>query len=439
MVLRDALLEASEPSIPASGFWMWDQWLRSRYSEDLTVLRLTQKDQASYSRYSVAFIRKLLAELGSDQWKQRRFSPTEHGPGSGLEEGDERITADRLSEDPAGDVFEAGGHLFLPDHHDAPMWKVEEKPAEAARPYTAFTTAHDRIVTAADLADQAALKEARAALELRRAEFRRDFARLVTRLQRRLLTRQIRHWSFDLDEGLIDASRLDRVILNPGFSSAYKKEQESEFRNSVVSILIDNSGSMRGKPIEIACLAADMLSAALERCGVACEILGFTTGAWKGGDSAKDWVRAGQPPDPGRLNDLLHIIYKSADEPVRRSRLKICAMLQTSLLRENIDGEALRWAYGRLITRPEIRKALIVISDGAPADQATLEHNSDKAILDRHLRRVIADIEKSGSIELTAIGVKHPVAQYYRNSVQIGRIENLGEALVATVDRLLAR
>ena len=228
----------------------------------------------------------------------------------------------------------------------------------------------------------------------------------------------MRNWSFDLDEGLVDASRLDRVVVNPGFASAYKQEEESEFRDSVVSILIDNSGSMRGKPIEIACLVSDMISAALERCGVSCEILGFTTRGWKGGQSAQDWARAGRPENPGRLNDTLHIIYKSADEPVRRSRLALCAMLDASLLKENIDGEALLWASRRLITRRESRKLLIVISDGAPVDQATLEENADKAILDRHLREVIAEIEESGAIELAAIGVKHEAAKYYRNSAR---------------------
>ena len=177
------------------------------------------------------------------------------------------------------------------------------------------------MVHSSELIDSSSLRKERAALERRRAEFRRDFSRIVSRLQRKLLARQMRNWSFDRDEGLVDASRLDRVIVNPGFASAYKQEEESEFRDSVVSILIDNSGSMRGKPIEIACLVTDMISAALERCGVSCEILGFTTRGWRGGMSARDWARAGRPQNPGRLNDTLHIIYKSADEPVRRSRL----------------------------------------------------------------------------------------------------------------------
>jgi cobaltochelatase CobT len=437
MVLRDALLEAAEPSIDSQAFWMWHQWLRARFSQDLHALRLTQQDQLSYASISLAFIEKLLKELGSDEGRKRRFEPSGSESGEAVEDGGDLLDAERMREDPAGDVFQPGGDLFLEEHPKPFAAPVND--AASPAPYAVFTTSHDRVARPTDLVDPAALRKSRLDLDRRRADFRRDFAHLVTRLQRRLLARQMRNWSFDLDEGLIDASRLDRVIVNPGFASAYKQEQESEFRDSVVSILIDNSGSMRGKPIEIACLASDMISAALERCAVACEILGFTTSGWKGGNSARDWARAGRPKDPGRLNDLLHIVYKSADEPVRRSRAHVCAMLETALLKENIDGEALLWAWRRLLTRPESRKVLIVISDGAPVDQATLEHNADKAILDRHLRGVIAAIEASRSIELTAIGVKHDVGRYYRNSVQIDKVENLGASLVAMVDTLLSR
>ena len=264
-----------------------------------------------------------------------------------------------------------------------------QDPVAKAPPYTVFTTAHDLVVPSTDLADAAVLRKERALLDNRRAEFRRDLGRLVLRLQRRLLARQMRNWSFDLDDGLVDASRLDRVVVNPGFASIYKQEEETEFRDTVVSILIDNSGSMRGKPIELACVAADLISAALERCGVSCEILGFTTRGWSGGQSARDWAAAGRPLNPGRLNDTLHIVYKAADQPVRRSRLAVCGMLNASILKENIDGEALLWASRRLLARQESRKVLIVISDGAPADQATLEENEDKSILDRNLRDVI--------------------------------------------------
>jgi cobaltochelatase CobT len=437
MVLRDALLDSPEPSIESAGFRMWDQWIRSRFHGNLQSLRRTHLDQTAYAPHSLELIRSLLDELGSDAGEKRRFHPSGN-PEAVVEEADHGDRSERLTEDRSGDVFEPGGNLFLDEARKPVMLGAGEETPSDPEPYTVFTTAHDAVARPTDLADQATLREARAGLERRRTEFRRDFSRLVSRLQRRLLARQVRNWSFDLDEGLIDASRLDRVIIDQGFASAYKQEQESEFRDSVVSILIDNSGSMRGKPVEIACVASDMISAALERCGIACEILGFTTRGWRGGESAKDWVRAGRPANPGRLNDVLHIVYKSATEPVRRSRPNICAMLQTSILKENIDGEALLWASRRLMTRPESRKALIVISDGAPADEATLTHNSDKAILDRHLRRVVAGIENSGCIELSAIGVKHSVGQYYRNAIQIDKVENLGVSLVAMVDKLLA-
>jgi cobaltochelatase CobT len=436
MVLRDSLVGAADPSIASSGFWMWDRWLRARFSSHLMGLRASADDQASFAALSISLIEGLIEELGSSEGRERRFQPTADASGAGPQNGPDSA---EMKEDEDGKVFEPGGSLFLDEGAD-PLARLlfQEEPPKAP-PYAPYTTAHDLVVHSTKLIDNSSLRKERTALERRRAEFRRDFSRIVSRLQRKLLARQTRNWSFDRDEGLVDASRLDRVIVNPGFASAYKQEEESEFRDSVVSILIDNSGSMRGKPIEIACLVSDMISAALERCGVSCEILGFTTRGWTGGMSALDWALAGRPGNPGRLNDTLHIIYKSADEPVRRSRLAICAMMDASILKENIDGEALLWASRRLIMRRESRKVLIVISDGAPVDQATLEENADKEILDRHLREVIAQIEASSAIELAAIGVKHDAAKYYRNSAQIEKIENLGESLVRMVDVLLAR
>lgn len=438
MVLRDCLVEKPEPSIPSAAFRMWDQWIRARFAEDLKDLCRAQHDQAAYGRLALVFIRGLLKELGSDEGRKRRFRSGARKPaGSEEENPDDQVAVDRLREDPTGGIFEPGGQFF-PENVPQNLLAAEQDRASAAPPaYKVFTTTHDRVAQATDLADVATLRATRANLDQRRAEFRRDLARLVMRLQRRLLARQIRDWEFDLEEGLIDAARLDRVIVNPGFASAYKQERESEFRDSAVFILIDNSGSMRGKPIEIACVVSDLISAALERCNIACEILGFTTSAWKGGESHRDWVRCGRPANPGRLNDLLHIIYKSAEERVRRSRVNLCAMLEPSLLKENIDGEAILWAARRLLALPEQRRVLIVISDGAPVDQATLENNADKEILDRHLREVIGEIEGSGSIELAAIGVKHDARRYYRNSVQIDKIENLGVSLVSVIDKLL--
>jgi cobaltochelatase CobT len=435
MVVRDSLLGASDPSIESSGFWMWDRWLRARFASHLIGLTASMADQAAYAALARQLIEDLVTELGSTGGKGHRLQPTTDASGEGQKDGK---GVARPFEDENGN-FEPGSSVLLEDGaREVSLlhgWTENAK----APPYSAFTTAHDLVLHATELVDGATLRKERAMLERRRAEFRKDLARLVTRLQRRLLARQTRNWSFDLDDGLIDASRLDRIVVDPGFASAYKQEEEAEFRDTVVSILIDNSGSMRGKPIEIACVASDMISTALERCGVSCEVLGFTTQAWKGGESAKHWVRAGRPENPGRLNDTLHIIYKSADEPVRRTRLALCAMLDSALLKENIDGEALLWASRRLLMRRESRKVLIVISDGAPVDQTTLEENKDKAILDRHLRDVIGQIESSSSIELAAIGVKHDVRKYYATSTRIDKVDALGEALVRMIDDLVTR
>lgn len=434
MVVRDSLLGAPDPSIASSGFWMWDRWLRARFGSHLIGLSASMADQAAYAALARGLIDGLAAELGPTHGKERRLQPTTGVSGDGQKDG--KDVAELLADEDG--VFEPGISVLDGGTREVSLLHGGAENAKT-HPYSVFSTAHDLVLHATELADGATLRKERAILEQRRAEFRKDLARLVTQLQRRLLARQTRNWSFDLDDGLIDASRLDRIVVDPGFASAYKQEEGSEFRDTVVSILIDNSGSMRGKPIEIACVASDMISTALERCGISCEVLGFTTQAWKGGKSAKDWVRAGRPENPGRLNDTLHIVYKSADEPVRRTRLALCAMLDSALLKENIDGEALLWASRRLLMRHECRKVLIVISDGAPVDQTTLEENKDKALLDRHLRDVIAEIESSGSIELAAIGVKHDVHKYYANSAQIDKVDALGEALVRMIDKLVTR
>jgi cobaltochelatase CobT len=439
VVLRDSLVEAPETSIDSAGFRMWNQWIRARFSQTLAAMCVAQSDQAAYAPLSFALIRGLIAELGSGDGKKRRFQPTNKSGSEKIDE-PEGNSVDRLKEEEHGEIFEPGGDI-LPESLPRPLqWSAaREGEQQAYLPYKSYTTAHDVVICASDLVEPSLLREKRAYLESKYRDYGRDLARLVSRLQRRLMSRQTRDWAFDLDEGLIDASRLDRVIVNPGFDSPYKQEQDSEFRDSAVSILVDNSGSMRGKPIEMACLASTMLAAALERCGVSCEILGFTTRGWQGGQSAKDWARAGRPADPGRLNDLLHIVYKSYDEPARRSRLALCAMLESSHLKENIDGEALLWAWRRLLARYERRKILIVVSDGAPVDEMTLQENQDKTVLDRHLRKVIADIENSYFVELAAVGVKHDVKQYYRNSIYIDKAEKLGVSLINLIDQLLPR
>ncbi len=260
-------------------------------------------------------------------------------------------------------------------------------------------------------------------------------SKLANRLQRRLMAQQQRSWEFDLEEGLLDAGRLSRVVVNPLHALSYKRERETEFRDTVVTLLIDNSGSMRGRPITVAAMCGDILARTLERCAVKVEVLGFTTRAWKGGQSREKWVQDGKPRNPGRLNDLRHIIYKAADSPWRRSRKNLGLMLREGLLKENIDGEALLWAYRRLVVRPEHRRILMVISDGAPVDDSTLSVNPGN-YLEKHLREVIREIETRDQVELIAIGIGHDVTRYYRRAVTIVDAEELGGTMMKKLTEL---
>lgn len=430
MVCRDSFLNAARPSIDTAGLRMWDQWLRARYQADLHSMAGSLADQRRFAEAASKFLENLFDDLPSKGTRRSRLMPSPSEDGAS---GKSRELCESDDSDAAAQ-FEPGDQIFLDT--DQPHSPVQG-PAVTSPPYRVFTTAHDRIVNASELPDLGDLHQTRKMLDEKKSDYRQEFTRLVARLQRRLMAQQLRQWEFDLDEGLIDASKLDRIVVNPGFSCAYKQEAQSTFRDTIVTLLIDNSGSMRGKQVETACVVADILAAALERCSVSCEILGFTTSGWKGGQSARDWARAGRPEDPGRLNDLLHIIYKDADTPLRRSRDAICAMLSPGLLKENIDGEALEWAAGRLMARPEARKILIVVSDGAPVDQVTLKRNSDKQILDRHLRQAIRRISDAGWIDLTAIGVRHDVSSHYRNAATIEDISDLGPALLSILDNRL--
>jgi cobaltochelatase CobT len=301
--------------------------------------------------------------------------------------------------------------------------------------YKPFTTQFDEIVSADELADPEELTRLRKLLDQQLQHLHGVVARLANRLQRRLLAKQTRAWQFDLEEGMLDTARLARVIINPVLPLSFKQEKQTEFRDTVVTLLIDNSGSMRGRPITIAALSADVLAHTLERCGVKVEILGFTTRAWKGGQSRERWIAAGKPVNPGRLNDLRHIIYKSADAPWRRARKNLGLMLREGLLKENIDGEALQWAYQRLMGRPEQRRILMVISDGAPVDDSTLSINSGN-YLEQHLREVIKSIENSGAVELIAIGIGHDVTRYYRRAVTLVDAEQLGGTMLNKLSEL---
>jgi cobaltochelatase CobT len=308
-------------------------------------------------------------------------------------------------------------------------------PGNREPPYKVFTTAHDEVVGAEELCDAEELGRLRAYLDQQLASLSNVVSRLANRLQRRLLAKQNRAWTFDLEEGMLDAARLTRVIIDPTAPLSFKQEEDTEFRDTVVTLLIDNSGSMRGRPIMVAAVCADILARTLERCAVKVEILGFTTRAWKGGQTREDWLKAGKPPSPGRLNDLRHIVYKSADAPWRRARRNLGLMMREGLLKENIDGEALLWAHHRLVHRAEQRRILMVISDGAPVDDSTLSVNSGH-YLERHLRTVIAEIENASPVELIAIGIGHDVRRYYRRAVTIVDVEQLGGAITEQLAEL---
>lgn len=336
------------------------------------------------------------------------FSEDDMSPGEGEEE-------------PAG-----------PSEYD-PDWRRNDTGDN--QPYRAFTSEFDEITDANELCDHEELTRLRHQLDQQLSHLSGVVGKLANRLQRRLLAQQTRSWEFDLEEGVLDAGRLSRVVIDPVAPLSFKHESDTEFRDTVVTLLIDNSGSMRGRPITVAAMSADILARTLERCGVKVEILGFTTRSWKGGTSREKWVEQGKPKNPGRLNDLRHIVYKSADMPWRRARPSLGLMLREGLLKENIDGEALLWAHNRLLGRPEQRRILMVISDGAPVDDATLSANPGN-YLERHLREVIHYIEAKSDVELTAIGIGHDVTRYYRRAVTIVDAEELGGTMMARLAEL---
>ena len=307
--------------------------------------------------------------------------------------------------------------------------------SEADPNYKVFNNIYDEEILAENLASEEELAKLRIYLEQQLDQVKGAVSRLANKLQRRLQAQQNRTWKFDLEEGFLDASRLARIITNPTTPLTYKQESEIEFKDTIVTLLIDNSGSMRGRPISIAAICAEIIASTLERCQVKCEILGFTTKAWKGGKSREDWLSKDRPNNPGRLNDLRHVIYKQADVPLRRARLNLGLMMKEGLLKENIDGEALEWANKRLIKRSESRKILMVISDGAPVDDSTLSVNPSN-YLENHLKNVISMIEKLGLLELIAIGIGHDVTRYYRNAITITDIEQLAGAMTEQLARL---
>ncbi|HEX8569822.1 MAG TPA: cobaltochelatase subunit CobT [Caulobacteraceae bacterium] len=423
--------------------------IEAKAGKDLDRLAAEIHDQEAFARVTRAILGDL--EMGdetadpTDQASEEEGEEqTEPDEGEGDESGDEGDQPDAGAQAEADgadqDTEQAQDQAVQVDDADQVEMRDDAQEvgdgAKPARPdirdsgapepaYKVFTTAHDEVVEAEDLCDPEELTRLRAYLDQQLSSLSSVVARLANRLQRRLLAQQNRAWSFDLEEGMLDTARLTRVVVDPTSPLSFKQEEEAPFRDTVVTLLIDNSGSMRGRPIMVAAVCGDILARTLERCGVKVEILGFTTRAWKGGLSRDDWIKAGKPLQPGRLNDLRHIVYKSADTPWRRARRSLGLMMREGLLKENIDGEALLWAHNRLLGRPEQRKILMVISDGAPVDDSTLSVNSGW-YLERHLRRVIGEIEGVSPVELLAIGIGHDVTRYYRRAVTIVDVEQLG-------------
>ena len=346
------------------------------------------------------------------------------------EEGDSR--PEGAPADPDGQASEDGPEL---QEGEQPNRQQTSDDGRAVDAYRVFTTAYDEVIDAADLCDPMELDRLRGLLDGQLAILSSVVSRLANKLQRRLLAQQNRSWIFDLEEGMLDTARLTRIVTDPTAPLSFKAESESPFRDTVVTLLLDNSGSMRGRPIMVAAVCADILARTLERCGVKVEILGFTTRAWKGGQSREAWITAGKPANPGRLNDLRHIIYKAADAPWRRAKKNLGLMMREGLLKENIDGEALLWAHDRLLARTEQRRILMVISDGSPVDDSTQSANA-ALYLDKHLRQVIAQIEDRSPVELLAIGIGHDVTRWYRKALTIVDVEQLAGAMTEKLAEL---
>lgn len=461
IMTRIALTGEEAPPSAAKVLALWQPWLQEKLgTEGLEQLKPTLRDQKAYA----ALARKLIGQMDMDPGED--FSPEreadddakdENEPGD--QEQDMEDQEDEQADSSAGtegnedaesteDSGESDQALLedLPENVDKTESEGEDsglpknKKPEGYIPgpdntYTIYTAQYDEIVRAEELADSEELERLRAMLDQQLSHLQSVTTKLANRLQRKLMAKQQRSWQFDLEEGMLDTSRLARIVANPTVPLAYKQEKETEFRDTIVTLLIDNSGSMRGRPIAIAAMCTDILARTLERCGVKVEILGFTTRAWKGGKARDLWIQNNRPPHPGRLNDLRHIIYKQADLPWRRSRKNLGLMLKEGLLKENIDGEALVWAYNRLAARKEQRKILLVISDGAPVDDSTLSVNPSN-ILERDLRNVIHWIENVSDVELTAIGIGHDVTRYYQKALTIADADELANALITRIGEL---
>jgi cobaltochelatase CobT len=454
LLVREKLTGAPPPPSAKAAVELWRDYIESRAGKALDELAAALRDQAVYAKRTRTVLHDLdLIDEGEDSEdsegggeKPEEDQPNSEGGESQESEGQgsteaelreaEGETADqaaaemRASDAEMGDAEtpEEGVKPWRPDlnDHDGEAWD-----------YKVYTTEFDEVIHAGELCDTEELARLRAFLDQQLQQAQSVVARLANKLQRLLQAQQNRSWDFDLEEGLLDSARLTRVVIDPMHPLSFKMEKDTDFRDTVVTLLLDNSGSMRGRPIMVAAMCADILARTLERCSVKVEILGFTTRAWKGGQSREKWIAEGKPLNPGRLNDLRHVVYKNADEPWRRARKNLGLMMREGLLKENIDGEAMMWAHNRIVGRPEQRKIMMVISDGAPVDDSTLSVNTGN-YLERHFRKVIDFIENRSPVELVAIGIGHDVTRHYSRAVTIVDAEQLGGAMTDQLIGLFA-
>ncbi len=447
LIVRERLTGEPPPDFARTAVDLWRPWIEEKAGADLAHLSDAIKDQRAFARLA----RKILHDLdyaddlanereGEDEEEEREGEDQSDDGEEGSDTEDQQATpADAETAESDGESEEdvkVETETETADMADVDETREGKRPWRPEQPfsntrdwdYKVFTHAFDETIAAEELCDADELTRLRNFLDQQLQPMAGVVARLANKLQRLLMAQQNRSWDFDLEEGLLDTARLPRVIIDPLHALSFKMERETDFRDTVVTLLLDNSGSMRGRPIMVAAMCADILARTLERCAVKVEVLGFTTRAWKGGQSRERWITENKPPHPGRLNDLRHIIYKAADVPWRRTRKNLGLMMREGLLKENIDGEALMWAHARIVGRPEQRRILMVISDGAPVDDSTLSVNSGN-YLERHLRQVIEEIETKSSVELVAIGIGHDVTRYYRRAVTILDAEQLAGAM----------
>jgi cobaltochelatase CobT len=459
MLVRERLTGQAPPAAARKVVDLWRPILEDKIGGRLDRLDEFAEDQARFGDaiHDLLDALELGDERNADQdddpQDEEREGEKDQSGSDGSPDADaaQEMSADQAqssSEELTESAMESAQASASDTFDDAEMGD-DDSPGETARPndrganeprgpeYHAFAPKFDEVVSAEDLCEHDELERLRSYLDKQLAHLQGIVARLANRLQRRLMAQQNRAWEFDLEEGILDPARLSRVVTDPFHPLSFMHEKQATFRDTVVTLLLDNSGSMRGRPITVAATCADILARTLERCGVKVEILGFTTRAWKGGQSREAWLAAGKPANPGRLNDLRHIIYKSADAPWRRARKNLGLMMREGLLKENIDGEALDWAHKRLLARSEQRKILMMISDGAPVDDSTLSVNPGN-YLERHLRHIIEEIETRSPVELIAIGIGHDVTRYYRRAVTVVDAEELGGAITEKLAELFS-